>query len=345
MRIYFRTDASHTIGFGHLIRCISLAKYFQKLEQSVQISFVLKFPDTALELLRDTNFKIEIIPEGEDEFSFLQRYFFFNEKAVIVFDTLSDYPAELIKSLTKRHTTVMLHSYSLGRLFASLAIYPVGHLDDNVLIDFKENQSKTKVLTGMQYCLLNAEVFSLEPSRAFVFPPSVVSVVAGGSDPANTLGLVSKWLTNVDIEGCNFQILYGKASIFASKDTSKLEKNQVQFLPFSIEQIQKSDIVISAFGVTIYELVYLRKPVISYGHTQKHAEASERFSSRYRCTKNLGNIFELSQEKFIDQLTSLLKSRNELTQLFQNTFGLVDSNGTERVSKAIIETYYEEKRI
>lgn len=298
-----------------------------------------------MEQLTLANFQYETIPDNEDEIVFLQKYFLSDEKAIIIFDTLADYPSDFIKTLSERHTTVMVHPYSRGRFFASIAIYPVGHLDENVLFEFKTYQSKTKILAGMQYCLLNDAILSLEPSSNFQFPPKIISVIAGGSDPSNTLDLIYQWLLNANLKDYQFRILFGKASVFASKNISILAKNQIQFLPFSMEEIQRSDVVISAFGVTIYELVYLRKPVISYGHTLQHAEASERFSARQLCTKNIGNIFELNQEDFIQQIDSLLKSREQLSDLFQNTMGLVDSYGTDRVSKAILETYYEEKRI
>lgn len=345
MKVYFRTDASHTIGFGHLVRCISLAKSLRKADLSLEIYFIIKFPETAKDLITRANFNYETISDDESEFNFLNRFFLLSERAIIIFDTLTDYPSDLMKTLSERHTTVMVHPYSSSRFFASIAIYPVGHLDENVLLEFKTNQSKTKVLAGMQFCLLNDEILSLEPSTTFQFPPSVISVIAGGSDPSNTLELIYLWLTNANFLDYQFRILFGRASALAKKNTANSEKNQIQFLPFSIQEIQKSDLVISAFGVTIYELVYLRKPVISFGHTPKHAEASERLSFRYKCTKDLGNIFELNQEQFIQNLDSLLKNRDQLSRLFQNTMGLVDSQGADRVSKTILETYYEEKRI
>jgi len=345
LKVYFRTDASHTIGFGHLVRCISLAKSLRKADFSLQIYFIIKYPDSAKDLLSRANFHYETISDDEDEFIFLKRFFLLNERTIIIFDNLTDYPPDLMKTLSERHTTVMVHPYSSSRFFASIAIYPVGHLDENVLLGFKESRSKTKILLGMQYCLLNDEVLSLEPNKTFPFPPTIISIIAGGSDPSNTLDLIYQWLLNANLKEYQFRILFGKASVFASKNISILAKNQIQFLPFSMEEIQKSDVVISAFGVTIYELVYLRKPVISYGHTVQHAEASERFSARHRCTKNIGNIFELNQEDFIQQIDSLLKSREQLSDLFQNTMGLVDSYGTDRVSKTILETYYEDKRI
>ena len=109
MIVFFRVDASLAIGFGHLVRSLSLAKTLQKLNGNQKVVFILNNSQVAFDLVKSAGFEIVIIEENQKEESFLLRYFAQREKSVVVFDNLTEYSVEFIKQLTNSHLTVMMH--------------------------------------------------------------------------------------------------------------------------------------------------------------------------------------------------------------------------------------------
>jgi UDP-2,4-diacetamido-2,4,6-trideoxy-beta-L-altropyranose hydrolase len=335
LKFYFRTDASSTLGFGHVVRCISLAKKIKKNNENNEILFILNNDRNAQELVTLANFRSIIIVDEFDDSGFLLDYFPINKDKVIIIDNLRDYSVNTISELRRRGKTILMHSYSEARFQCDLAIYPAGHLDSTFLDDPRWKLFSAELVAGIEYCLLNKDILLQVPRSEICSPPRIISVIAGGTDPSSSLLKLFDWMNELDFSELEVQFLYGQGVSYIDEIAKKKLKNNIRFKQFTVDAIAKSDLAICAFGVTVYELIYLNIPTITFGHTPQHVAASKRFSDRFRCTWDFGSIVGRSKQEFSEMLYMLLAKGDQLHEMHLNTRGLVDGQGVQRVSDII----------
>ena len=332
MKFYFRTDASESIGFGHIVRCISLAKEIKRINENSEIWFIINDDYRAKELVSLANFQLTVLCDDSDDSHFLLGYLPTDKDRIIVIDNPRDYSVDTIRELRRRGKTILIHSYSEARFQCDLAIYPAGHMDSTFLEDPLWKLSSAKLVAGIEYCLLNQDVLLQDPRTEICIPPRIISVVAGGTDPSSSLLSIFDWMNELDFSESEVQFLYGQGVSYIDEIAKKKPKLNIKFKQFSVDAIAKSDLAICAFGVTVYELVYLNIPTITFGHTSQHVAASKRFSERFRCTWDFGSIVGRSKHEFSQMLGMLLARGDLLHDMHSRTRGLVDGQGVRRVS-------------
>ena len=334
MIAYFRVEARPDKGFGHLVRCLSLAKELKLNYGFKDCIFFLDDYLQAIDFVREKNLSIITIPKNCDEQEFLLG-FDYSKKSVIIIDNLYNYSANTIKSLNGKLKTILIHSYADGRFNGSLAIYPAAHLPESFLEDKNWKNTTVKLLAGFNYCFLNSDILKSGPVKKINKNVKTVIFVAGGSDPSNSLLLFYKWVNSFDFHNISFKFLYGKNSSYINSLNEIGKKDNIVFIPFDAHELKNADIAICAFGVTLYELIYLNIPTISYGHTEKHAEASRRFENKYHCIKNIGTIDSLSKNLFYNTLKSSINNFTLRNEIFEKTKNLINGRGIKRVCKEI----------
>ena len=238
----------------------------------------------------------------------------------------------------------MMHSYSEGRFYCNLAIYPAAHLPRVFTEDSRWSTAPTKLLYGFDYSLLNADILSIEPRSDINKEVKKVGFIAGGSDPTNSLLLFAEWINSSNLDNYQFYLLFGKGCGYSEKHKSLMLKDNIRFIPFSTEKIKELDIAICAFGISVYELVYLNIPTLTYGHSPKHAEASARFAQQFNCTDDLGLIAQMDKSFFIGKLSSIIENFAKREQLFKRCVGLIDGNGAIRISNEINKLMHQHEK-
>ncbi|HBX53538.1 MAG: hypothetical protein A2275_07350 [Bacteroidetes bacterium RIFOXYA12_FULL_35_11] len=331
MNVFFRVDASPTIGYGHLVRSLAVADGIRSKHLTSNFLFIVNSFSKAIEKIHQLNFKTIVVPDKDNEETFLNLFFQNQELSIIVFDNMNKYSFSFIENLKKNNKVVMVHSYSEGRYLADLAIYPAAHLPEDFIIDKNWTKHKTNFLHGLDYVLLNKNILETEKKKIVAEPPKKIVFIAGGSDPSNSLLTFYDWCreSNFD-QNFQFYLLYGQACCYINEIKNYPENSHLHFLPFSVDFIKDADIAVCAFGVTLYELVYLNIPTISYGHTLLHAEASKRFAEKYNCTVNMGLLSMLDCQSFKHTLEILIEDFQKRNDLFIKSKGLIDGNGINR---------------
>ncbi len=331
MTIFFRIDASLTIGYGHLVRSLAVAEVLRSNHLNDNILFIVNNFSKAIEKIHQLNFNTIVVPDEENEETFLNLFFQNQYLSVIVFDNMNGYSYSFIENLKKNHKVVMVHSYSEGRYLADLAIYPAAHLPEDFITDKKWAEYKTNFLHGLEYVLLNKNILKAEKKKKINESTEKIVFIAGGSDPSNSLLTFYKWCCESNFErNLQFDFLYGQACNYLNEIKKHQEDSHLRFSPFSIDIIKEADIAVCAFGVTLYELVYLNIPTISYGHSHLHAEASKRLSEKFGSTVNIGLLADLDKNTFENTLNSLIRDFKMRNDLFIKSKNLIDGKGINR---------------
>ncbi|NTW33904.1 MAG: hypothetical protein HGB12_15025, partial [Bacteroidetes bacterium] len=155
-------------------------------------------------------------------------------------------------------------------------------------------------------------------------------------DPSGSLLIFYEWFkTFNDNDKIKIFFLYGEACNYIETINKIPKLSNISFVPFSENIIKEADIALCAFGVTLYELVYLNIQTISFGHTLMHAQASKRFCERYKCTIDLGLLADIDKDMFYENLDSLINNFQKRKLLFENSLNLVDGKGVERFVKIL----------
>lgn len=341
LKLYFRTDASLSIGFGHVVRCLGLAKEMRKSLPSLDIQFIVRNDPRAVNIITAHGYAILALDIAENEERFLLRYFARQRPAIIVFDSLVKYDISTITRLSEIHKTVLIHSYSDARFHSSMSIYPAGHLEMEFIRDLRWQKCSARLISGIEYSLLNENISNVEPKTSINTPPRIISIIAGGTDPTDSLIKIYEWMKESYEEDAQVLFLYGVGSRHAQDFKDMPSHSKIEFREFTLESCLESDLAICAFGVSVYELTYMNIPILTFGHTRKHAEASRLYAERYRCAYDLGESENFTRNAFMSTFERLFHDAETLSLLHKNAHGMVDGNGTKRVSKLLQEMIYE----
>jgi spore coat polysaccharide biosynthesis predicted glycosyltransferase SpsG len=335
MKVIFRVDASPVIGYGHLVRSLSLAAVLKNSGNFDIVFFTNDYENASARILT-MGFANTVIPDTLDEEDLLLAQFNALQGSVVIFDNLKDYSSTFIKKVSERHRVVMVHSYSDGRFYADIALYPAAHLPGEFLHDQRWEMFPVKLISGFEYVLLNEKVMSLKPHNSVNKTVESVVFVAGGSDPSKSLLKLFTWsVKNYSNPGCRFRFLYGQACVYKDEIARLPQIANFDWLPFDERSLENADIVVCAFGVTTYELIYLNIPTLSYGHTSAHANASKRLAEKYGCILDIGLIQDMEEEVFSQKMDTLIHNEGNRGSLRLKCENLIDGKGITRVADEI----------
>jgi spore coat polysaccharide biosynthesis predicted glycosyltransferase SpsG len=338
MKILFRVDGYPEVGLGHIIRSIAIAKEIAT-KGPHEISFAGKFSNELLTILKKDRFRSYEPKENEKEVRFLIRIIQDLKPERVFIDNLFPYTPEEIQSIRKETTLILFHNLCEGRFFADSFILPSAHHPNEIINDPGWNSSPVCFYHGFKYIPINEEVKSI---RKRVDPNSKnnrVIITTGGSDPRGVMIHILKWLRGNSMNDIKFIALIGESFIL-KKELEELKPQlpqNVDFLAFDYNQFSEADLVISTFGVTSYELLYLGIPFISIAHAESNARGSKILSKRLPIIKDLGLIDYVTRKQLLENLSEMLKDPYLKPKFHKMSKELIDGLGTKRISEIIIE--------
>lgn len=251
--IVFRTNAGSHIGLGHLMRCRELANYIKKNQPDFEIVFrinaeanqYLEGYETVNSEFFDNNDIEEILalsPQMVVVDSYLYNEEYINrlsdEIIVVIFDDVNRF--------TDRINVALLIN---GNIYANQLKYNV---DDSCTL-----------LLGVEYLIIrdddNVNCENLEANG--------VLITTGGSNP---YGIALQLASAISLE-TSVGIIVGPG--YTKKDRVELEKWVVNRPNFNLiyeprslkEHILEAQVVISATGSTVYEVLANNRSLIIYG--------------------------------------------------------------------------------
>lgn len=333
--IYFRADGNTSIGTGHIMRCLSLAKAFRELF----FECVFLCADSSMQnIITSQNFSCHILNSQWDnlstELNIMHTFFTHKPKSFLIIDTYFVTPSYL--SAFPSYTDVIyiddLHSFD----------YPVSTLINyNIFSDSITYPSHMKTYLGLKFAPLRAEFINL-PYHMINNVKNLL-ILTGGADPENcAIQLFTHFYESTYFPNLEFHFVLG--SLYPKYEelyhkTNKLSNIHLHQNITNISTLmQKCDLAISASGSTLYELCACGTPTITYTLADNQLEIANAFSNK-NLMPYIGD-FRKNTKVLFDHLDNhihdFINHPHKLSDISTKLQKLVDGNGAKRLAKEMI---------
>ncbi|MCL5127254.1 hypothetical protein [Algibacter sp. L4_22] len=330
-KILFRVDAGGKVGLGHFYRSYNLALALK--DKAYLVTFVHE-KSNFWDAISDFEFKhIELDSSNANNNMFdiclKENYTILYIDGIIEFDSAS------IKKLKDKTKVVFYQNISKSRHLADVFILPSIHQEKPF---FKKFSTKsTKIFQGLEYFTFNSKISKLT-TKQISSNNSLknIGIICGGSDPKNVMLSIFELIDYKEWDTLTFNFYYGD-NYMHQESIPKRYANNVSFLPYNVNSINKNDVLIAAFGVSTYEFMALGMPIISIGHQEANANASKILAEKTNSIYHLGLIDLLTKEVLNQTIRKFASNLTISQKLSEKSKQILDLKGIERIVK-IIET-------
>ncbi len=292
-RIVFCTAAGAHYGMGHLKRCASLAGGADGL-----FSSTLALKKRRCSSAADSR-RFEHLSFAEDIRTTAQ--------ADLIVTDMRDTSVGVMRRLTRTAPVVSIDDGKAGIKYAHITVSPLPALED-VCTNFR----------GPEYMIFDNRIFAVPRVPYQEKKGTVVSF--GGSDPHNLTGAVVSCLNELGIAP---DIVRGP---FFEHSLVGLRGNVIDSPMHLHEIISNARVLITSFGITMYEAFFLGTPVVLFNHSSYHFLLANHVSAI-----NLGYRGNIRREDLVRRLSETLCDEHVLREYAERNKTLVDGKGTERV--------------
>lgn len=313
MQVLFRTDASVTLGSGHVMRCLTLAKALT--QQGANCHFICrKINGNLIDFIHQQGFTVLVLPaqltsEQEDAH-------------------------QTLVQLQQHYQLLVLDHYELGYAFCQLLrqrcktvlviddLANRSHdcdllLDQNLLPNADARYTELvpancKQLLGPHYALLRDEFYQTSASRQ----QNHILVSFGGSDEHNLTALAINAIKQLKPEQVTADIVIGENNpwrIALEKQLASLPNMQLHVQSKNMATLmQRAQLMLGAGGATHWERCISALPglVVTIAENQ---QATTAYLDKLGACIWLGNATELTEALLIEKIGYYLK-KPELLQ-------------------------------
>jgi UDP-2,4-diacetamido-2,4,6-trideoxy-beta-L-altropyranose hydrolase len=321
----FRCDASHEIGSGHVMRCLTIANYLRDCGWECAFS-ACDGATQAVPFLLQSGFEI-IGPEvrRSSEIVFIDNYAMSYEQdhsyrghagKIIVLDDLAD----------RTHDCDVLLDQTFSR-----------NSDD-----YKSLVPESSViLTGSDYALLRPQFLeyrdsSLKRRAAFSGKIERVLISLGGTDPHNVMSIVLDGLQGSTISidavigaGCpHLPQVMQKISAMADQGVKIQAHQNVSNMA---ELMGRADIAIGAGGTTSWERCCLGLPTVMIELAENQHDIATALS-KDGCVLNLGWYADITPDMIRQTVIGLQNDPARVVKMTKHALAICDGRGMDRLA-------------
>ena len=343
-KILIRCDAAPEIGFGHVVRCLALADELRN-SHGCQVDFAMLQGPQGVAQVQDQGYAVFQPSQGIenlDEGAWLQDLITGKHHQVLVLDVRTDLANEAVQSIRESGVVIVtIDDPSDRRLHADLAFYPpVPQVERMDWTGFTG-----KYFIGWDWVLLRpqfaeaAQQANIRGERSKSASQSnerklTILVTMGGSDPE---GLTIIAIDAIEQIAGNFHVvlIIGRGFMHQAALKKRLavaERNyEIHHNVINIAQLMlDSDLAISTFGVTAYELASVKTPSIQISLTIDHEESCRALLlAGLACSLGLyHSVTPDIMARKIDETINAFKGNSEYPSI-------IDGCGYERIAREI----------
>lgn len=348
MNIIIRVDASNQIGTGHVIRCLTLAKEFNKIGNNV-VFICRELDGNYIHYIEKEGFKVKLLPNIKEDMSDVEWTRYQWEKDV-------DESTEVVRGLGLEVDLIIVDHYGIDENWEKKMLNKTKKLmviDDlanrkhycNLILDMgfsasRGNYSKlisesTEGLFGVKYSLLR-EQFRHNRKKKFYYNYECIKIhiFFGGKDTENYTSLYSELILknfpNVEILAVvseSFKFLSSLKKL--SKDYSNRFKWKYNVKNMALT-MKECNLGLGAPGSTTWERACIGLPSAYLSTNENQILILKKLESKSFC-KYIGEAKNISEDKFILNFDNFIRSQTSLNEMYYNGINFVDGYGTQRV--------------
>jgi UDP-2,4-diacetamido-2,4,6-trideoxy-beta-L-altropyranose hydrolase len=336
--ILFRCDASTEIGSGHVMRCVALAKEWQK--SGGRVSFLTAKNIAALDSrFADEGFRHErfAVDRGTQEDAEQTAACAHRVGARWVVVDGYRFTPDYIRRLKTSGVRVLLFDDHARFDFYEADVVLNQNIDAKA--ESYRHAVSTRLLFGAGYILLRPEFLAERPRMEIGGVARTLLITMGGSDSDNVTAAVVRALPWLESE-FEATVVVGSGSPHFDSLRKLLERLCGETSPGKIRLVRNpanmaalmrdADLAIAAPGGTCWELAFLGVPMILITISPDQ-EANEVAISKAGAALCLGWHANLSEREIGDATCRVMSNVDQRRALSEHGRGLVDGRGAARV--------------
>lgn len=338
-RVVVRTDASQSVGFGHLRRCAALGRKLS--ETGVAVHFLLKAQnvDPSAELNGFTEASVLLDPEleGEADAARTAEYCRGIGADCAIIDHYHADEAYQLVLLNAGLRWMQFDGAARTPLWADwvVSMSPAADVDRYRAM---QARPQTRLLLGPRYAVLRDEFLQWRAPRQIKPHASRLLLTFGGGDDRGACLACLNALRQVDV--FEITILSGRRNPQVPSIRSWIEQHTGQQVQLLLEdadvtrRMAEADIAITAGGTTTFETAMLGLPTLIL-QIADNQRANAQAWDRMGVAVDLGSLDDLSAGKLRDQLVKL--AGNPELRERMSVFGRehVDGLGAGRLAREL----------
>ncbi len=306
-RIAISTEATQTMGMGHLTRMLHLA---ESLNKDYDFSFFVITDEESIPILDESRFQSQLV------------------NSETCGERIRDFNPQLI--LVDRRDTDKLFLKELRKITRIITFDNSGNTDyaDRVInaLPLANGMEVPSNYSGLNYLILNDKIQSSVKHYAPMKTAQIL-VTFGGSDPGGLSRFVYKIFKELP-QDYNVKFVLGP-----------LYSGEQDFSPYTcirtnniFQEISEADIVITSFGMTVFESLFIGTHPIVINPTPYH-------NSLAKTLDLITNLGVGGTEETIDSiqagLLNVLKNTDIARETYRKSRRYIDNKGKVRIGKII----------
>ncbi len=356
--VLFRTDASRSIGGGHVIRCLALADF---LKDKGWITFFAcrNLPGNLFQTIQERGHELLALASPSEE-AILQNEINpddFEKNLGVSWERDAQELENILKQWDKKPHWLVVDHYSLDKSWESklrTSVERIFVIDDitnrihdcDLLLNhtplstrekLPQNlfSGKTKLLLGFPYALLTKDY--QQNTQAKEFSSGTIKrifIFYGSADASNETSKAISALLELNNRGIEVDVVIGTANPYRNLIETQLKqlpkaKLHVQ-IPSLAPLMKKADLAMSAGGSVIYELLLSGVPTLVTTTADNQLD-SIRYLNKLNYLDWLGHAGSVDLSQLKSKLDHFFSSPTDLIEKSRQGQQLVDGKGVERV--------------
>lgn len=346
-QVYFIVCANNKIGFGHLSRCLNIAKEFA-IRNINSFFFLFDSDSTTQDLIASSGFNTFMLTENESRnpnnyLQIIEDKSFKNTLIITDSDIPGFYAESFISPL--RNKGIKIASFVISD---SHPVFSDFLINTNLIaesLNFKL-QDKCKLLLGPQYFVFNEGFRELEPkSKTKTSHPGNILVVFGSADPSGLTEKVLEELIPYSDKIGQVTTILGRYNKKADDIIEKVKNGSYRFevnifrnTPRIHELMLEADLAITSPGLTFWELSLLNIPSFLISSSFREIPICN-FLEQKKYASLIGhfNDSDLS-EKLKKSFLLLFKSSQFEQENFNQMRKMINPNGVKKLVDDLLTT-------